>query len=190
MKTTTCNACRTAKTTTKPCALCEWNRHAADLERANIPASLLRLFQALVIRNSNAITEIDPDSFVAANEPATSNAVTVNFEHRVLQMAGVVTWYQVENSRPFKPHATDFAAITRYVPLAAAMINEFLAEGFVVSEAPGKEGRGLRNAGIRFLKWETIGTGDQSRVVFVRGFLTWDVSYRRLPEGGVEKISD
>ena len=56
--------------------------------------------------------------------------------------------------------------------MASALVQDFLKDGFVVSEAPGKEGRGLRDAGIRLLKYVSI-TGSKPRHFYVRVFFTW-----------------
>ncbi len=96
----------------------------------------------MVIRNMMSIDAVDGDSFVASNEPAKSKAVTINFQHRELMISGVMTWYEVDEPKAFKEHERDFEAIQNFVPLVSAMIDEFREDEFLISECPGKEGRG------------------------------------------------
>ncbi len=182
------------------CALCGWARvHKAipgtpAVNEIEVPPFLERLIKSLVIRNMFTLDSANGNSFVAANEPAISPGTTIGFEHREVMISGCMTWYQVAAGRNFQQHETDFAAIGRFAPLPSALIREFVkANSFLVSEAPGKEGRGLRNAGIRFLRYADVTTGSGKTAVtktyYIRAYLTWDLNYRRLPDGSVEKIA-
>jgi|AGTN01.3.fsa_nt_gi hypothetical protein len=174
------------------CALCGWDLENKHFDTVEVPAFLERLLKSMVIRNMMSIDAVDGDSFVASNEPAKSKAVTINFQHRELMVSGVMTWYEVDEARAFKEHECDFEAIQNFVPLVSAMVDEFRADEFLISECPGKEGRALRNAGIRMLRYghitEGLGAKKVHKAIYVRAYLTWDVNYRRAADGGVEKI--
>lgn len=196
------------------CAACGWildevRDHLP--EEVEIPVSLERLIEVLVFKHGFGICEADNDAFAAVNESAISRAASLNFEHRELLIVGTMTWYEVPQLRSFRAHNADFAGIQKYAPIPAVLVREFNDEQFLVSEGPGSEGRGLRNAGIRYcryleasipaqapsrLDWIAERQTTQSRagksensVLYVRSYLTWDVGYRRLPDGTVEKVA-
>lgn len=171
------------------CAMCGWLIRGFKMKGMShsfeVPSFLRRLLKSLVIRNMLGINGADK-ALIAANEPAISEGVSLDFQHRELMIGGSMTWYQVAKARKFTPHETDFAGITKYATIPAGLIREFVdVDSFLVSEAPGTEGRGLRNAGIRLLKYAE----SDGAIYYVRAFLTWDVNYRRLPDRGVEEVA-
>ncbi|MBY0359800.1 MAG: hypothetical protein K2W82_17490 [Candidatus Obscuribacterales bacterium] len=154
-----------------------------------VPPFLERLLKSLVNCQMLGITDVS-EALIAKNEGASSGGVSLDFSHRALMIGGSMTWYQVKKTEKFKPHETDFESIARYAPIPSRLIHEFVnVDDFLVSECPGKEGRGLRNAGIRMLKYHRGSEKEGGLNYYVRAFLTWDINYRRLPNGEVEEIA-
>jgi len=195
LKTTpTCPHCPNAPANTQPyqttffvedgrarCAGCGNDLDLSLFKDVDVPEVAGAIIKALICRNMMRCDTVH-DSGDNCGERRVS-APSLSFHHRVHLILGTVSWCEVpEYVGDFKPHETDFAAIRKHAPLVAAMIDEFLAAGFVVSEAPGKSGERLRNASIRFVKWdvETTGLG-ASKVktpMRLRASLTWDMDFR------------
>ena len=181
------------------CPCCGWSsllspNSAAPLRVISVPSYLEKIIKSLVVSDMFMLDGVDSPSFIANNEPATSPSTTIAFSHRVLLMSGCMTWYEVADFEQFQPHRTNFADLARYAPLPAYIVSEFVDKNsFLVSEAPGKKGRGLRNAGIRFIRYaeDTISSesAEMTKRYYTRSYLLWDLNYRRLQDGTFEKIA-
>lgn len=171
------------------CASCGWVLTGKEKPRTQlygefeIPKFLQPLLKSLINCHMLGITDVSK-ALLFRQEKALADGVSLDFSHRALMISGSMTWYQVKRTEKFEPHETDFDSLAKYAAVPAGLVHQFIdVNDFLVSECPGKEGRGLRDAGIRMLKYHSGSEREGGSNYYVRAFLTWDINYRRLPNG-------